>query len=152
MHKNSLNKHGRLHEGQEKSSFAETEKCATVRSRSENSEVLVGEEPHISCECGKTSLLENSSDCRKRCRLCVSYCKLCEEGLKECGCCDQECRMASGESNDDFKNVNVLEDTGMELHERVSVKDEIDIDEIPFENQVSEEFDYFLVKSEVECN
>ena len=53
--------------------------------------------------------------------------------------------MVSGELDDDVKNVNLLEDAE-ELY-GVSVKDEIDIDEIPFESQVSEDFEYDDVKN-----
>ena len=54
--------------------------------------------------------------------------------------------MTSGELND-VKNVNLLEDAGKELHEGVFIKNEMGIDEIPFESQVSEEFEYGDVKN-----
>ena len=63
--------------------------------------------------------------------------------------------MAVNKSGDDF-NVK-FSDVGKELHEGLSIKDEelsikeeIDIDEIPFESQVSEDFDYSLIKCEIE--
>ena len=165
---------------QEKSWYSETEKCVTVCSCSENSKVLVGEKSHISCKCGKNSALEGNSYCQEKNYTCMSYCKFCGEEFKESGCHNQVCQMASGEL-DDIKNVNLLEDAGKELEEGVSVKDEIDIDEIPFESQVSEgtgkelaegvsvkdeidideilsesqvseEFEFILVKSEVESH
>ena len=139
-HKVSLKKHGQVHDDQEKS-FGETEKCVTVCNHFRNSKVPVGEKSHICRECGKTSALEGNSDCQEKGHVCASYCKLCGEGLKESGCHNQVCQMASGEL-DDVKNVNLLEDAEKELHGGVSIKDEIHIDEIPFESQVSEEFEY----------
>ena len=61
------------------------------------------------------------------------------------------CQMVSGDL-DDVKNVSRLENIGKDLHEGASVKDEIDIDDVPFESQVSEVYDVksVLVKSEVE--
>ena len=55
--------------------------------------------------------------------------------------------MASGELDEDVKNVDLSEDAEEELHEEVSIKDEIDTEEIPFESQVSEEFVYDDVES-----
>ena len=71
------------------------------------------------------------------------------EVLKESGIHNQVCQMASDELVDK-KNVILLEDIGEELHEAVFVKDGIDSDEIPSENQVSDEFEFILVKSEFE--
>ena len=75
--------------------------------------------------------------------MCVSYCKLCGEGLKESGCHNQVCQMASGKTDDDAKNAR------KELLGGVFVKDGIDSDETPFESQVREEYAFMLVKSEV---
>ena len=119
-----------------------------MHSTSENSQV--GEKCNISCECRKTSPLEGSSDYQK-CHMCMSYCNLCGEGLKESGCHNQVCHIASGASVDNGENAILLEDVGKELHE-VFIKEEIDIDEIPPENQVSEEFEFTLVKSEFESD
>ena len=51
--------------------------------------------------------------------------------------------------DNDAKNVGHLENTEQRLSEGLSVKEEIDIDEVPFESQVSEVFDVknILVKS-----
>ena len=146
--KSHMTRHGRIHDNQEKSSFSETKICITVCSCSENSKVPVGEKSHISCECGETSSsLEGSSDCQEKSHVCVSYCMLCGGGLKETGYHNQVYQMASGELDDAVKNVNRLEDAGKELRERVSVENETDVDEIPFQSQVSKEFEYDDVKN-----
>ena len=142
---------GQFQHDQEKSSFIETEKCISVCNCTENRNVPVGEKSHICGKCGKTSAFEGSSDYQEKSHLCVSYCKLCGEGFKECRCHNQAYHTSSQEL-DDVKNVNLLEDTGKELHEGVSVKDEIDIDEISSKSQVSEEFEFIFVKSELESD
>ena len=65
------------------------------------------------------------------------HCKLCGEGLKESEI-SQVCKM-TGISDNDAKNVGHL-GSEQSLNEGLSIKEEIDIEEIPFESQVSEEF------------
>ena len=65
--------------------------------------------------------------------------------MKGSGCHNQVC--LTSEKLDDVKNVNLFEDAGKELYKGVSIKDEMDIDEIPFESQVSEEFEFGDVKN-----
>ena len=50
---------------------------------------------------------------------------------------------------DDVENVNLLDDTGKDLHVGVFGKDGID-SEIPSESPVNKGFEFILVKSEVE--
>ena len=79
--------------------------------------------------------------------------KLCGEGLKGSGCYRHVCKMALENLDNDVKNVNHLENSGQGLNEGLSIKEEIDIDEIPFESQVNEVYDKnILVKSEVESH
>ena len=50
------------------------------------------------------------------------------------------CKMTLGNWDNDTKNISHLENSEQGLNEGLSIKGEIDIYEIPFENQVSEEF------------
>ena len=71
----------------------------------------------------------------------MSYCKLYGEGLKESACHNQACQMVSGALEDDVKNVNLLGSGEKKIPEGVSVKDEMDVGDIHFESQVSEELE-----------
>ena len=48
--------------------------------------------------------------------------------------------MALGNQDNDTMDVSHLENSEQGLNEGLSIKEEIDIDEIPFESQVSENF------------
>ena len=132
--KRSLTEDSQFLVGQDKCSCSESDKSKTDK----NIRVPIDGKSSICCECGKASALENNSDCQEKCHRCVSYCKLCGRELKQSGCNNQVCQITTGKLDDDVKNVNLLENSGKELHEDMSVKDEIDINEFPFENQVSE--------------
>ena len=67
------------------------------------------------------------------------HCKLCGEGLKESEV-SHVCKMKLGNLDDDTKNVSHLENSEQGLNERLSIKGEMDIDDIPYESQVSEKF------------
>ena len=67
------------------------------------------------------------------------HCKLCGEGLKESEI-NHVCKMILGNLDNDTKNVSHLESSEQSLNEGFSIKGGIDIDEIPFESKVSEEF------------
>ena len=67
-------------------------------------------------------------------------CKLCGEGLKGSECYSHVCKMALGNRDNDAKDFSHLENSEQGLNEELSIKEEMDIDEIPFESQVSEEF------------
>ena len=67
-------------------------------------------------------------------------CKLCGEGLKGSEYYYHVCQMALGNRDNDAKDFSHLENSEQGLNEGLSIKEEIDIDEIPFESQVSEEF------------
>ena len=139
--KSSLSKHGGVHDDQENASFIGSRKYKAMYSHCKNSKVPVGEKPLISCESEKASALEGSSDCQEKSHACVSYCKLYGEGLKESACHNQACQMVSGALEDDVKNVNLLGSGEKKIPEGVSVKDEIDVGDIHFESQVSEELE-----------
>ena len=72
-------------------------------------------------------------------RLNLITCKLCGEGLKE-PAISHVCKMSLGTLDNDTKNISHLENSGQGLNEGLSIKGEIDIDEIPFESEVSKEF------------
>ena len=67
-------------------------------------------------------------------------CKLCGEGVKGSECYSHVCKMALGNRDNDAKDVSHLENSEQGLNEELSIKEEIDIEEIPFESQVSEKF------------
>ena len=141
--KHNLIKHQRIHTGERPLSSNEN-------SAREYGQTQAAQENFSYCsECGSTAMEGSSSD-REKCHGSLCICKLCGEGLKGSRCCNHVCQMASGELDDVAKHVSHLENIGKDLHEGLSVKDEIDIDEVPFESQVSEVYDVknILVKSE----
>ena len=60
------------------------------------------------------------------------HCKLCGEGLKESEV-SHVCKMTLGNLDDDTKNVNHLENSEQGFNEGLSIKREMDIDDIPYE-------------------
>ena len=143
--KHKLKEHQRVHTGERPSSSDENSAREHGQSQAARENFSYGS------DCKKNTAVEgSSSDQEKYCgSFCV--CRLCGEGLKGSRCCNHMCQLASGDL-DDVKNVSRLENIGKDLHGGVSVKDEIDIEEVPFESQVSEVYDVesVLVKSEVE--
>ena len=141
--KSKLIKHQRIHTGERPSFSHENSAREHGQSQASQESFLYGS------ECGKNTAVEGSS-INQKCRGNVCVSKLCGEGSKFSKWCNHACQMASGDLDDVTKNVSDLENIGKDLHEGLSVKDEIDIDEVPFESQVSEVFDCknILVKSE----
>ena len=144
--KSHLLKHQRVHTGEKPSSSNENSAREHGQSQAAQDNFLYGS------ECQKNTALGRSSSDRGKCRGSVYVCKLCGEGLKGSRCCNHVCQMASGDLDDVAKNVSHLENIGNDLHEGLAVKDETEIDEVPYESQVSEVYDVknILVKSEVE--
>ena len=142
--KTNLIKHQRIHTGERPSSSNEN-------SAREHGQIQAAQENFsYGSECRKNTAMGGSSSDREKCRGSLCICKLCGEGLKGSRCCNHMCQMASGDLGDVAKNASYLENIGKDLHEGLSVKDEIDIDEVPFESQVSEVYDVknILVKGE----
>ena len=141
--KSHLAKHQRIHTGERPSSSHEN-------SAKEHGQSQAAQENFLyDSDFKKNTAVGDSNSDQEKYRGSVCVCRLCGEGLKGSRCCNHMCQMTSGDL-DDVENVGCLENIGKDLHEGVSVKDEIDIDEVPFESQVSEVYDVkdILVKNE----
>ena len=142
--KSNFIRHQRIHTGERPSSSGENSAREHGQSQAAQENFSYGG------ECQKNTAMEGSSSDLEECHIIVYMCTLCGKKLKGSRYRNHVCQMASGDLDDVAKNVSHLENFGKDLHEGLAVKDEIDIDEVPFESQVSEVYDVknVLVKSE----